>query len=69
MIELLIAACLSAASAECRDFSLLYSPYEVSLMSCALHGQQQIARWHESHPGWIVARWSCAYRAPGTADI
>ena len=46
MIELLIAACLSSASAECRDFSLLYDPYEMSLISCTLHGQQQIAQWH-----------------------
>ena len=69
MIELVIAACLSSASAECRDFSMLYDPYDLSLMACALHGQQQIAQWHETHPEWTVARWSCGYRAPGSSDI
>ena len=54
MIELLIAACLSSASTECRDFSLLYDPYEMSLISCTLHGQQHIAQWRETHPEWTV---------------
>ena len=69
MIELLIAACLSSPSPECRDFSLLYDPADLTLMACAVHGQQQIASWQQSHPGWTVARWSCGYRVPGSAEI
>jgi hypothetical protein len=69
MIELLIAACLSSAATECRDFSLLYDPYEMSLIACTLHGQQHIAQWHQTHPGWTVSRWTCGYRSPGAADI
>ncbi len=69
MIELLIAACLSSASTECRDFSLLYDPYEMSLIACSLHGQQHIARDKRTHPEWTVATWTCGYRAPGAADI
>ena len=38
-------------------------------MACAVHGQHEIARWSESHPKWIVARWTCGYRAPGSLDI
>jgi hypothetical protein len=37
VIELVIAACL--ATGECRDFSLLYDPYQVSLMTCIVAGQ------------------------------
>ena len=69
MIELVIAACISSATPECRDFSLLFDADEVSVMSCALHGQREIARWSESHPTWTVARWTCGYRAPGSLDI
>ena len=35
----------------------------MSLISCTLHGQQHIAQWHETHPEWTVARWTCGYRA------
>jgi hypothetical protein len=69
MIELLIAACLSTGTQECRDFSLLYDPQDVSLIACAVRGQTEIAQWAETHPNWIVARWTCGYRAPGSADI
>ncbi|HRO11513.1 hypothetical protein [Amaricoccus sp.] len=69
MIELLIAACLSFGAPECRNFSLLYDPAELSLVACATRGQAEIARWHESHPRWTVSRWTCAWRTPGSVDI
>jgi hypothetical protein len=69
MIELLIAACLSTSASECRDFSERFEPYEMSLMTCTIHGQNYIAAWNRSHPDWTVARWSCGYIAPGRADI
>lgn len=64
MIELLISACALSAqfskpAPECRDFSLLYDEREVSIMTCMMHGQSQIAEWHNSHPGWKVERWNC----------
>lgn len=58
MIELVIAACL-VTGGECRDFKLLYDAYDVSLMTCMVAGQPEIARWQESHTGWQVARWRC----------
>ena len=57
MIELLIAACL--LSGECRDFSLLYDSREVSVMTCAISGQTEVARWKSSHPDWRIVRWRC----------
>lgn len=69
MIELLIAACLSTATQECRNFSLLYDPADLSVVACAIHGQREIAEWSETHPNWRVARWTCGFRAPGSADI
>ena len=59
MIELAILACLAAE--DCRDFSLLYDPREVSLMTCMVGSQAEIARWQESHPLWTVRRWSCGF--------
>ena len=49
MIELVIAACL--VTGECREFKLLYDAYDVSIMTCMVAGQPEIARWRETHPG------------------
>ncbi len=69
MIELLIAACLSLGTPECRTFPLLFHPADLSILACALRGQQEIARWSESHRNWRVTGWTCGYRAPGSHDI
>ena len=58
MIELLIAVCI--ASGDCREVSLLYDRREVSLMTCMIAGQREVARWQADHPGWRVERWQCA---------
>jgi hypothetical protein len=57
MIELVIAACLS--SGECRENRLTYDAHDVSLMTCMVAGQAEIARWQEQHPAWRVKRWHC----------
>lgn len=67
MIALVIAACLETG--ECRDFNLLYDPREVSLMTCMIAGQPQVAIWKESHPDWAVKRWSCGVHDPRVAKI
>lgn len=56
MLELLIIACLQG---QCREFSKLYDPVEVSMLTCMMSGQTEVAQWHEAHPGWEVKRWSC----------
>ncbi len=58
MIELVIAACL-ATSGECRETRLTYDAMEVSLMTCMVAGQAQIALWQEQHPSWRIRRWHC----------
>ncbi|TJZ90138.1 hypothetical protein FA743_16095 [Paracoccus gahaiensis] len=67
MIELLISACtlstqLSHPLPQCREFSLLYDAREVSVMTCMVHGQPQVALWKEAHPAWDVERWQCRTR-------
>jgi len=57
MIELLIAACLSAST--CQDFRSLYDAREVSLLTCMTSAQPQIARWQAEHPLWRIQRWQC----------
>jgi hypothetical protein len=64
MIELLISACaltaqLSRPAPECRDFSFLFDGREVSLMTCMMNGQTEIAKWSAAHPGWGIQRWTC----------
>ncbi len=67
MIELVIAACLGTT--DCRDFRLLYSVYDVSLMTCVVAGQPEVARWSVEHPGWRVNRWSCGLTDDRSAEL
>lgn len=62
MLELVISACMSTLSPavpECRDSVLIYDAREVSLMTCIVAGQSQVAVWKETHRDWDVRRWSC----------
>ncbi|MDW4500179.1 hypothetical protein R5H30_19485 [Sulfitobacter sp. D35] len=56
-VELRISACRDD---ECRDFSLLFDPFEVSVMTCMMSAQQQAALWSASHPGWNITRFTCS---------
>ena len=74
MIELLIKACLlssqlSAPEGECRDFSLLFDPREVSFITCMTQAQPIIARWQEAHRKWEVRRWQCGMRSMNVSSI
>lgn len=57
MIELLFVSCLSVDPARCQDRSLLFS--DVNMMACMVHGQQELAKWLESHPKETVREWKC----------
>jgi hypothetical protein len=61
MIELHIIACRKN---NCRDVSLLYDPYQISLMTCMVVGQQEAAKWQSSNPTWRIRRWSCRFARP-----
>lgn len=74
MIELLIKACilsshLSAPEGECRDFSLLFDPREVSLITCMTQAQPIVAHWQQSHQKWEVRRWQCGMRSMNVSSI
>ncbi|MCZ0962100.1 hypothetical protein [Paracoccus benzoatiresistens] len=57
MIELLFVSCLSVEPASCQDRSLVF--IDMSMMACMVHGQQEIARWLDSHPKETVREWKC----------
>lgn len=67
MIELVIAACLTTG--ECRDFKLLYDAYDVSLMTCMVAGQPEVARWQVAHSDWRVTRWSCGLQDTRSSSL
>lgn len=58
MIELVIAACL--VTGECRESRLTYDSFDVSLMTCMIFGQAEVARWQQQHLAWHIKRWHCA---------
>lgn len=64
LIELSILAC--KRDVNCRNFSLLYDAYHVSLLTCMIAGQREIAAWSARHPLYVVRRWSCGF--PQLAD-
>ncbi len=64
LIELILTTCREI---ECRDVSMLYSPYEMSLMTCMVVGQRVAVGWVAQHPGWSVRRWICQFH--GKRDV
>ena len=62
MIELAFTACSIVAGASCREVSLIYT--DISLLTCVVGAQPQIAMWATEHPNWSVPmKWTC--RAAG----
>lgn len=62
-VELRIDACNSESI--CRLASLLFDPYHVSLMTCMIAGQREVAAWSLQNPTWTVKRWSCGFADAG----
>jgi hypothetical protein len=58
MIELVFVVCLKTMPHLCEQRSLAYLE-DMSLWSCMLQAQPQLAQWSEAHPTLQVARWSC----------
>lgn len=60
MIELVFLVCLKTLPDQCEERSLAYA--EINLSSCILQAQPHLAKWAETHPGLVVARWTCQTR-------
>jgi hypothetical protein len=57
MIELVFSACLAVFPSQCRTVHLTF--VDVSLMTCIVFGQMQIAEWVRHNPTWRVHRHWC----------
>lgn len=57
MIELVLSICLLDNASKCREEHLTFS--DLSLLTCVVGGQAQIAAFMERHPRWYVKRWAC----------
>lgn len=53
MIELWAIVCFTA----CQE--IRYQNDESNVQACFMQAQQELAKWTEAHPGWIVRRWGC----------
>ena len=62
MIELVFLACLSSQPEVCEDRAMQFT--DLSLMTCLLGAQPQLARWQGEHPDWTVQRWRCQATGP-----
>ncbi|TJZ90765.1 hypothetical protein FA743_14050 [Paracoccus gahaiensis] len=60
MIELFFVACLLTDPETCTDHSLLFEEQN-GLFTCMLQGQNELARWSETHPTVQVREWKCRY--------
>ena len=67
MIELLFVSCLSAEPATCRQRSLIFA--DTNMIACMVHGQQEIAKWQNSHPRETVREWKCRSAMVREAEI
>lgn len=66
MIELLVEVCRGDT---CREVSLLYDAYQMSLMTCMVMGQHEAARWQAANPAWRIRRWSCRFAQTAEKSI
>lgn len=57
MIELAITVCLLDDALKCREESLTFQ--DVSILTCMVGGQAQIAAHMEKRPRWYVRKWAC----------
>lgn len=62
MIELVFLACLSSQPEICEEKALQFT--DLSLMTCLMGAQPQLALWQGDHPGWTVQRWTCRVTGP-----
>ncbi|MTE00879.1 hypothetical protein GIY56_11300 [Paracoccus sp. YIM 132242] len=58
MIELFFVTCLIADPQRCTEHSLLFEEQN-GLFTCMLEGQNELARWVETHPRDQVKTWKC----------
>lgn len=66
--QLVILACL-AGDATCQEFRNTYDAREISLITCMLAAQPQLAAWQAEHPKWTLRRWRCEPFDPSRADL
>lgn len=57
MIELVFVACLGAAPADCEQRRMSF--VDLTLITCTLAAQPQLAQWASDHPGWRIRCWTC----------
>ena len=58
MIELAFVVCLRTMPDLCEERSISYLP-DVTIMTCMMQAQPQLAQWSEAHPNLTIARWAC----------
>lgn len=63
MIELAFVVCLNAEPDTCEHRAMQFN--DISVISCTLAAQPELARWVEEHPGWRIQRWTCRPLQPG----
>ena len=58
MLELVLIVCLSAQPDRCEQIYLVEETAP-NMMQCLMSGPTQAAKWAETHPGYVVRRWTC----------
>ncbi len=66
MIELAFVACLTFNPTACRNEALLYA--DITMMTCLVSGQTELAAWQNQHPDWQITKWSCRVHDPASAE-
>jgi len=66
MIELVFLTCLLSQPSECREREMIF--YDVTMMSCMIGAQPELAKWAYEHPDWQITRWKCSMVQSVEAD-
>ncbi len=58
MIVLAFTVCLFADPEFCEKKRLTFTE-RMTLFTCVMRAQPQLAKWAELHPKWRITRWRC----------
>jgi hypothetical protein len=68
IVDLVLAVCLSASPAECREEHLYFESHG-SLRACMAEAVPAMAVWAGDHPGWKIVRFHCQWANQDGEDI
>jgi hypothetical protein len=67
MIQIVMLYCLINSPTSCQEQRPVTNE-PLTLMECAIHGQEIAQEWLSDHPKWTLSKWRCEANHPKEQD-